>query len=148
MNIDKFKRQHVAILRGIEDLRSLSHAGVAAHANDIARRIVAISGLVKLHLSIEDTLLYPELALNGDDRLSRLGQHYQADMAGIAQQYFDFVMRWNTAERVAAEPDGFREHANTALRALHERVLREDREFYPAIEAVGTAGGTRRAGAT
>jgi hypothetical protein len=146
MNIDKFKRQHTAILAGISRLRSLAHAGIADNAADIARQIVDISGIVKLHLSIEDGLLYPELARSGDQRLARLGQQYQHEMAGIAQEYFDFVMAWNTADRVRADPERFRVHANKALRILYERMRREDREFYPAVEAAAAAGGMEKPG--
>ena len=59
MNIDRFKQQHVAILRGIAEMRSLAHAGIAEHADEIAQRVVALSSVIKLHLAAEDGALYP-----------------------------------------------------------------------------------------
>ena len=50
MNIDKFKHQHTDILHSIATLRDLTHAGVVPNAAEIARRIVAMSGTIKLHL--------------------------------------------------------------------------------------------------
>ena len=50
MNIDKFKHQHVDILRRIAALRELTHAGVARNAEAIAQGIVAMSAVIKLHL--------------------------------------------------------------------------------------------------
>ncbi len=57
MNIDKFKHQHLDILRSIDLLRQLTHAGVARNAAEIAQRIVAMSSTIKLHLAVEDQAL-------------------------------------------------------------------------------------------
>ncbi len=54
MNIDKFKHQHLDILRSIDLLRQLTHAGVEHNAAEIAQRIVAMSSTIKLHLAVED----------------------------------------------------------------------------------------------
>ncbi len=113
MNIDKFKQQHLAILAAIDDLRQLARGGVAAQAQAIAEQIVAMSGLIKLHLAVEQRYLY---------------------MHGIAGAYLDFAGRWNTPVRLAAEPDAFRSEANTVLHALFQRMRREDHELYPAVE--------------
>jgi hemerythrin-like domain-containing protein len=134
VNIDKFKHQHLDILAGIDALRRLVHGGIAANADAIAARIVAFSGLVKLHLAVEDRTLYPALEM-GEAALARMSRLYQNEMQGIVGAYFGFAARWNTARHVAAAPEQFRTEANVVLRQLHERIRREDREFYPAIES-------------
>jgi hypothetical protein len=135
MNIDKFKRQHLAILDGIARLRDTTQRGIFDNAEQIASQIVRISGVIKLHLAIEDTVLYPEVAAGADAKLARLAERYQHEMEGIAGEYFAFATRWNLAARVRADPEGFRADANRVLRVLFERMRREDTEFYPAIEA-------------
>lgn len=57
MNNDKFKHQHLDILRSIDLLRQLTHAGVERNAAEIAQRIVAMSSTIKLHLAVEDQAL-------------------------------------------------------------------------------------------
>ena len=76
MNIDKFKHQHVDILRRIAALRELTHAGVARNAEAIAQGLVAMSAVIKLHLSVEDQALYPALQRGDDAALARLGQRF------------------------------------------------------------------------
>jgi hypothetical protein len=139
MNIDKFKHQHVAILDGIGRLREAVRAGIAENADDIATRIVKISGVIKLHLAIEDTVLYPAVADSADRKLARLGEAYQREMNGIAGEYFAFASRWNLPARLKADPEGFRADANRVLRVLFDRMRREDTEFYPAIDAAAGA---------
>ena len=135
MQIDKFKHQHGDIKRRIAELRDLARAGADTHAEAIAQGIVAMSALIKLHLAVEDQVLYPALQVDSQSDLARLARHYQSDMVPIAAAYDAFARRWNTSQRVREDAQGFRDDANLVLRKLHERMLREDREFYPQIEA-------------
>lgn len=135
MQIDKFKHQHGDIKRRIAELRDLARAGADTHAEAIAQGIVAMSALIKLHLAVEDQVLYPALQADRQSDLARLARHYQSDMVPIAAAYDAFARRWNTSQRVREDAQGFRDDANLVLRKLHERMLREDREFYPQIEA-------------
>lgn len=135
MNIDKFKHQHIDILSSIARLRQLSHAGVAGNADAIAAGIVRVSGIVKLHLAVEDRSLYPALEASGDAQLAALSREYRGEMQGIAAAYLRFAAQWNTARQVALAPEQFRAEANVVLRQLYERIQREDRHFYPAIDA-------------
>ena len=76
VNIDKFKHQHLDILRSIDLLRQLTHAGVERNAAEIAQRIVAMSSTIKLHLAVEDQALYPALQRSGNASLARMGRQY------------------------------------------------------------------------
>ncbi|QGZ42645.1 hemerythrin HHE cation binding domain-containing protein [Pseudoduganella flava] len=136
MNIDKFKHQHTAIYDSIARLRALTHEGIAVNAHEIARQIVAMSGAIKLHLAVEDGTLYPALAGGTDRRLARMGGQYQQEMTGIVGDYLAFAQRWNLATHVAAQPESFRADANRVLRALFQRMRREENEFYPAVAAL------------
>lgn len=135
MNIDKFKQQHVDILSCIATLRVLVRSGIEKNAAEISRLIIMMSSTIKLHLAVEDKMLYPALQANTDSSLARMGKRFQDEMKSIAHSYLDFARRWNTALTVAQNPEGFRADANTVLRVLHDRMRREDTEFYPAIEA-------------
>lgn len=134
MNIDKFKNQHAVILDGIRQLRDASREGVVENAEKIASMIVKISSVIKLHLFIEDTVLYPRIAESSDPKLSRLAEKYKHEMHGISEAFFNFASQWNLPARVVAEPERFRTEANQVLRVLFERMKREDSEFYPSIE--------------
>lgn len=136
MNIDKFKHQHVDILEGIAALRRAAHAGISANAADIARLIVTMSSSIKLHLAVEDQVLYPALRKGAGTRLAAMGQKFQSEMDAIATAYMGFAGRWNHAAKVAGDPEGFRADANTVLKLLYARMQKENTVFYPAIEAL------------
>lgn len=135
MNIDKFKHQHADIMSNISALRRLAQAGVAQNAADIARLIVSMSSTIKLHPAVEDQALYPALQRGDNPELARMGQQYKTDMGPIAQAYEAFARRWNRADSVLHDEQAFRDDANRVLRMVHERMQRENRDFYPRIEA-------------
>ena len=136
MNIDKFKHQHTKIFGCINTLRQYALAGTVENAREIARTVVSMSSMIKLHLSVEDTVLYPALRSSNSKSIATLGDQYQEDMKVIAKDYEEFARKWNTAANVAKNPDGFRAEANKVLKRLHARIRQEDLNFYPAIEAI------------
>lgn len=136
MDIERFKHQHVEILDGIAALRKFAHAGIKENAHEISRAITALSTVVKLHLAIEDRILYPALQSGNDPHLSEMGRAYQEDMKGIATGYIAFSRRWSSAAIVADKAEQFRTEANVVLKTLHSRMQKENSEFYPAIEAM------------
>jgi iron-sulfur cluster repair protein YtfE (RIC family) len=135
MDIDRFKNQHVEILEGIAELRRLARSGIQTHAPAIAAKVAALSSVITLHLAIEDRILYPAVQNTGDAHLASMGKAYQEDMKGIASQYIAFSRRWSQPGEVAKQPESFRDDANTVLKMVHQRMQRENVEFYPAIEA-------------
>lgn len=136
MDIKRFKHQHVDILSGIAALRKLAHQGITEHAVDIAHELKALSSVVTAHLAIEDRILYPSVRNSGDPAMAQMAQSYQDDMQGIANAFINFARRWGSATILTRNPEQFRDEANVVLRDVHARMLRENREFYPAIEAL------------
>jgi len=136
MDIDRFKHQHVDILSGIAALRKLAHQGIVDHAVDIAHELKALSTVITTHLAIEDRILYPSLRRSGNAAMASMAQDYQDDMKGIANAFINFARRWSNTTQLTRNPEQFRDEANTILRDVHARMLRENREFYPAIEAL------------
>ena len=135
MNIDKFKHQHIDIRSDIATRRKLVQTGSGPAAAAIAARIVSMSGVLKLHLAVEDRGLCPAVEASGDAELARLSRQYQGEMEGIAAAYLAFAAKWNTPRLLEQQPEVFRAEANQVLKTLYERMKREDRECYPAIEA-------------
>lgn len=136
MNIEKFKHQHLEIHLAIVSLRDLAKGGIAANAPEIARHIISMSSLIKLHLAVENTALYPALQASGDPAVARLGAKFQHEMEDIAATYVAFARRWNNVGNISKEPEEFRADANRVLKVLHGRMRQEDTDFYPVIEAV------------
>jgi len=136
MNIDKFKQQHIEILGCVAALRNFSREGIGENAAEISNLIISMSSIIKLHLSVEDKILYPALQSGNNSVLAKMGKQFQDEMGAIALAYMNFARNWNTAASVFRDPEGFRSEANRVLKILHNRMLKENTDFYPAIEAL------------
>lgn len=134
MDIDRFKHQHVDILERIDALRALVRNGIEKNAQFIAQQVHDLGTVVKLHLAIEDRILYPAVRKAKEAKIAAMGDVYQEEMKGIANTYIRFTAKWSDATRVAEEAEGFRADANIVLKSVYQRMQRENREFYPAIE--------------
>lgn len=135
MHVERYLQDHQHIEQQIATMRLLSQGGAAAHAHEIAEHVAAIAGQIKLHLALEDQVLYPELSRVADASMTSLATRYQGEMLALTQAFAAFVAQWRVAARIEADPEGFRHAANVVLKALHERLQREDAEFFPAIKA-------------
>lgn len=134
MDIERFKSQHVEILSRIDALRKLVHAGIESNVDAIAQQIKDLGTVVKLHLAIEDRILYPAVRQSPDAAISAMGNAYQNEMQGIANEYIRFTSKWSDPKQLAADPESFRAAANHVLKNVYQRMQRENHEFYPAIE--------------
>src|SRR5690606_3822304 len=121
MDIERFKRQHVEILQPIDALRKLAHAGVQANARSIAQQVTELGKVGTRHLAIGDRILCPAVQKATDTQIAAMGAAYQDEMKGIANRYIRFTNYWSEAQRVAEEPDAFRDAANTVLKDVYLR---------------------------
>jgi len=136
VNIDKMKSQHNEIIQKINQLREYSRRGITDNAQEIAQTVVSMSSVIKVHLSAEDQFLYPYLEKVEDQKLKRMSLQFQREMADIVVEYEMFSRRWNTASKITGHDEDFRRDANTVLRKVHERMQRENTQFYPLVEQV------------
>jgi len=132
MTLQRFEHDHHEILDGIHQLRKLIATGIEHNAEAITELLKRMSASIKLHLAVEDRVVYPALANSGRPELAAMGRFYQEEMGGLAQAYTEFAGRWNLPNRVAADPAGFRKEANAVFKALFLRTKREESELYPA----------------
>lgn len=136
MDIEKLKRDHNEILVQMAQLRLYSQSGIVENADAIAKQIVGMSSVIKLHLVVEDRILYPAFAKSADPSVARTGEEFQRDMGDIAAAYIKFASHWNIAKKVSEDPQGFREEANKVLSALHQRIQLENKNLYPLADQV------------
>lgn len=136
MDIQRYQHDHRQIIADIHALRTLAQAGVVGNTAQISKQITDMASHIKMHLAVEDRVLYPTLARLDDPVIGALAARFQAEMASLAEAFGEFVRQWRVPERIDADPEGFRRGANSVLKALYERLQKEDTEFFPAVAAV------------
>lgn len=99
--------------------------------------LIRLSGILNIHLAMEDQGLYPDLLKHRDQRVSDLARSYMDEMGNILQRFQRFIARWGYEQVIAIEPERFEKETREVLAALQQRIRREDNELYPLIELVG-----------
>ena len=59
MNTEKYKSQHDDFLHEVRNLRAQAKQGIEDNATAICKTLIRMNAKMKIHLSSEDSLVYP-----------------------------------------------------------------------------------------
>ncbi|MFN3819254.1 hemerythrin domain-containing protein [Blastomonas sp.] len=137
--IAQLQSQHEACLAIVQDIQSRSaHIPDRPAAVEITLMLARLTGILRIHLALEDEILYPALRKSNDPRTAEIAERYWREMGGLADMFLDFVDRWKRADVVLTEQARFRSEATMVFSALAERIEKEHREVYPLAEQIRT----------
>ena len=91
-----------------------------------------LNHVLMVHLAKEDKLLYPSLLAMPATKA--LAQRFADEMGGLAEAYLAYNAAW-PIERIEADWVGFGVATRGVMKALRQRILREERDLYPRIAA-------------
>jgi len=128
--IQTYREQHRKALEIAERLVAASDAAEDAKAT--RRTLSELAGALRVHLAMEDRSLYPALAKHTDATIRGTATRFQKEMGGLSDALQDYSQRW-TSTAIAGDWAGFRSETRAIVRALDERIRREERELYPLL---------------
>ena len=132
---DKFRHEHNELLALAHELQQQLDPHTLATNASIARASLGkLIGKLVLHLTIEDELLYPELAACGDPTLAGLALAFADDIKTTTGQVIAYNARWATVAAIKAEPQAFIDQTNGVIAILADRIKRENQELYAAAD--------------
>lgn len=134
-DIAKLRSDHAAL---IEIARRLS-AIIAEPQPPSPAELFAIRGelnsVLIAHLKAEDWVLYPRLLASPDPAVEQTARLFSDEMGDLAQAYTAHTQKW-TANTIAVDWSGYCKETGAILDALSNRIIRENRELYPLLEAL------------
>lgn len=80
---------------------------IAAQAGEARKLVSQISGILRMHLAMEDKALYPRLAAHADERLRELSKRYAEEMGGLHASFTSYLARWPTQSSITRDAEGF-----------------------------------------
>ena len=139
--IENLTRQHRELVRtatemfGWLDPTKLRTRG----ATDVHRALSSLSGILKVHLAMEDRSLYPNLVNHRDLDLRTLAQRFLDERALLRRNYEEYQHRWPSAIAIERDPERFIDESRHILGMLWTRMKTEDDVLHPAIVRVFAA---------
>jgi len=138
--IGQLQSQHEACLAIVEDIQARSvQIADRGTAVEITLMLARLTGILRIHLALEDEILYPALRNASDPAIAATAERYWQEMGGLADSFLDFVDRWKRADRVLEQADGFRAESALVFKALGDRIAREHADIYPMAEGLRAA---------
>ena len=117
-------------------VRLLAEVEAEAPSPELSALRWRLNHVLMVHLAKEDKLLYPQLLRSPASRA--LAQRFSQEMGGLADAYLAYGAAW-PIERVEAEWDAFGVATRSVMKALRQRILREERDLYPRITRMSDA---------
>lgn len=136
MNLNPFKEQHNEILTIVTRIERLSELGARHCAKELCTELIRLRFKIRLHLSVEDNLLYPSV-FSGD--LGDIASKYKQEMMEIASAFASYAAKWEKEESIVLAPMEFTAETSHVIRLLRHRIQKENVEFYPAVDAKKTS---------
>lgn len=131
MNTDMYVAKHQVIRQELADLIKTASSGVnSTSAAQLAETVNKLTGVLKMHLASEDTLLYPELLKNPDEKVRTITREYMREVGNLSSAYTQFHDAYNTPSKITADTTGFVKKLNEINNALTLRMDREEKELY------------------
>ncbi len=137
MNVDSYRRQHAEAADVLGRLETeLDERALSADASTACSLVARLSGKLRVHLSAEDGSLYPALLASGDAGVAQMARRFQDDMGRLATAFGDYAKSWTTPHKIQDDAGEFTVRTREVVKALRERIAREENDLYPLAETV------------
>jgi hypothetical protein len=132
--IDNLTRQHRDLVKtatrmfGWLDADKLSHGAASVY-----QEISSLSGILKVHLAMEDRSLYPRLVQHRDAQLRTMAVRFLQERGQIRERFDVYKAEWHSPAAIERAPARFVDETRQILGLLWNRMKMEDDVFHPEI---------------
>ncbi|MCP4498800.1 MAG: hemerythrin domain-containing protein [Deltaproteobacteria bacterium] len=132
---DNLRVQHrelKALLGEVDGL--LQQESLQQSSREVVEKLTRISGILLVHLSMEDKRLYPKLLDSPENSLRQMASVFIAEMGHIGETFTLYVDKWLHSSAIENNSEGFIGATKSLSAALIERMKREDEVLYPEVD--------------
>lgn len=135
MNLKNYLEQHHTIAAEIEVIKKLVlDSDIEKNASDIALHISTLAGKIKVHLSMEDKYMYPELEKSEDEHIKEMAEKYQREMGNLAEDFTLYKDKYNTKLKILNHKQEIKSETTNIFGEIEQRVHKEESELYQYIK--------------
>jgi len=132
---DNYRRQHNEIVEVVQKIiAGLNVEKLKKDASTIRELLMVLSGKLKVHLTMEDKVLYPSLVNHSSEQVRQTAKKFVDEMGGIKQGFLDYIQKWSSRGSIENDAVVFEKETRDLFAALRKRVERENNELYPLLD--------------
>lgn len=134
MELMNYLDQHESIKKEISVIKHLTGENdVEANVKDIALHVSTLAGKIKIHLSMEDKYLYPELQKRGSNQEKTMATAFQKEMGGLADAFVLYKDQYNTVPKIMKNLGQLKSDTLQIFEKIEKRIEKEEKELYKLI---------------
>jgi hemerythrin-like domain-containing protein len=135
MYTSTYRRQHTKLLEQVAELKDIfEQKEFSKRESEIIQKLSELSGLLKLHLKLEDENLYPALLAHKNQAVKEMAARYVREMSGLSEAFTNYRTKWLHLGAITAEPQKFVEESINVFSALGTRIDKENNELYSLVD--------------
>jgi hemerythrin-like domain-containing protein len=134
--IEKLRRDHANLLQLMERaLLTLDNRKAADHET-VLNSLVSFEEALRIHLEIEDRILYPILMDHEDEEIRTLTGEYVKEMRSTFDSFRSFIPRWEVGGTSPPSRDVLTSELKDYASILMQRIRFEEEVLFPTLESL------------
>ena len=139
MKTEKFREQHVVILDIARKISAaLNTDQLRYNPDEMFELVTEFAGNVKLHLVLEDDVLYPLLLEHKDSEIRTLAQKYMNEHGKLKDVILEYASKWANSIEIQRNPKEFIEHTRSIFNLVKNRIYNEDNDLFVVVDNVNS----------
>jgi iron-sulfur cluster repair protein YtfE (RIC family) len=134
-----YRRQHEELMNYANRLASYISSDNSDVAPEAERILRSFAGKLKVHLAMEDRVLYPAMIASPNEELSQTAKRFQREMGDLSKVVNAYLERWSRTQLIADGFTAFRKDTREILDALSRRIDAEEKVLYTLYEQLSDA---------
>lgn len=130
LNIEFYKFQYVEIQKLLNDIEKRLLGEISEGMDELLHELASFSARLRLHLNIEENLLYPKIKSMKDEFASTLAEDFIARTIDLKNHFKKYHCKWLLPSSILKEEKEFREETETLILKLRDRIRKEENEIY------------------
>ena len=135
ISIEMLRKQHADIMEQVDTiLKAIRGNEVVLNKELVQELVTKISDELRLHLLVEDDLLYPALMKDPKESIRNIAYMYVAELGGIKDTFKKYKAKWTRNEAIAESIEAFKSETEALITLLKKRIDKENNELFPLFE--------------
>ena len=132
--LQNLKRQHYDLVDLAQEIAQSARSNTAFRDEDFSKTLSFLEGKLKIHLTMEDTHLYPVLLQRDDPEVGSKVLEYQKEMIGLYDIFHAFAMKIRETDKESHDDGALHEELAGIVERLQRRIEFEERVIFPLLE--------------
>ncbi|MFX3468898.1 hemerythrin domain-containing protein [Leptospira borgpetersenii] len=127
-----YKIQYIEIQKLLNDIESrlLKEGKISEDMDELLHELASFSARLKLHLNLEENLIYPKIKNLQIENTSALAENFRSCSIDLKNSFKKYYCNWLLPSSILKNESRFREETEELIFNLRDKFRKEENEIY------------------